>query len=117
MVKLIYNISRSNDGEQHNDNNDNAIKYLESNKDNILDMAEKHFENLVETLTNNTAPSSSNPILSLPQSSSTYPTASNESDPYKEDLGISHVAKMILMNDRIISDVSLPIHFQCIAEA
>ena len=60
--------------------------------------------------------SSSNHTLSLPQSSSTYPTASNESDPYKEDLGISHVAKMILMNDRIISDVSLPIHFQCIAE-
>ena len=56
-------------------------------------MAEKHFENLVETLTNNTAPSSSNPILSLPQSSSTCPTASNESDPYKEDLGNSHIAK------------------------
>jgi hypothetical protein len=60
---------------------------------------------------------SSNHTVSLPQSSSTYPTASNESDPYKEDLGISHIAKMILMNDRIISDVSLPIHFQCIAEA
>jgi hypothetical protein len=53
MVKLIYNIPRVNDGEQPEENNNNITKYLESNKDNILDLTEKHYENLVEVLTNN----------------------------------------------------------------
>jgi hypothetical protein len=36
--------------------------------DNILDLAEKHYENLVEALTNNAiATASSNPKLALPQ--------------------------------------------------
>jgi hypothetical protein len=55
MVKLNQNIFSPNDGEQHKNNNENnnIIKYRESNKDNILDLAEKHYENNVESLTNN----------------------------------------------------------------
>ncbi len=34
------------------DNNINITKYLEFNKDRILDLAEKNYENLVEALTN-----------------------------------------------------------------
>jgi hypothetical protein len=86
MINIIYKILTANDAKQHkddnNDNNGNAIKYLESNKDNILDLAEKHYENLVEALTNDSisrsASSSSNPTLSLPQSSSTLPNLSNQ---------------------------------------
>jgi F0F1-type ATP synthase gamma subunit len=63
MIKLIYNIPRANDGEQHEDPN-NIIQYLEFNKDNLLDLAEKYYENLVEALTNDSissaAASSSN---------------------------------------------------------
>jgi hypothetical protein len=55
MVKLIQNIPSANDGEHHKDNdNNNAIKYLELNKDSILYLTEKHYENLVEALVNNT---------------------------------------------------------------
>jgi hypothetical protein len=51
MIKLIQNISSTNDGEQYKDNNnDNAIKYLESNKDSLLDLAEKNYENLRITI-------------------------------------------------------------------
>lgn len=39
-----------NNGEQYKDNN-NIVKYLESNKDSILGLAEKNYENLVEVLT------------------------------------------------------------------
>ena len=53
MVKLIQNIPSANDGEQHKDNNNNITNYLEANKDTILAFAEKNYENLVETLTNN----------------------------------------------------------------
>ncbi len=85
MVKLIYNIASGNN-DDHNDNN-NIIKYLESNKVSLLDLAEKNFETLVEVLTNNaialTAAASSNPGLSLPQSSSTLPNLSNQSDTYR----------------------------------
>jgi len=67
MVKLIQNISTTNDGEQYKDDNNNITKYLEFNKNSILHLAEKHYENLVESLTNiaiNTAAhSSSNSIL------------------------------------------------------
>jgi len=80
MVKLIQNMPSANDSEQDKDNN-NITKYFESNKANLLDLAEKNFENLVEMLTNNaialTAAASSNPGLSLPQSSSTLPNLSN----------------------------------------
>ena len=58
-----------NDSEQNNNNGN--TKYLEVNKDNILYLTEKHYENLVEALTNdsisNGTTSSSNPTLSLPQ--------------------------------------------------
>jgi hypothetical protein len=86
MIKLIYNIPRANDGQQHKDNN--ITKYVEVNKDRLIDLAEKHYENLVEALTNNAIDSataaSSNPILSLPQSSlSTFPSLSNQSDNHR----------------------------------
>jgi hypothetical protein len=78
MVKSIYAISLTNvNDRRHNDNddNDNAIKCLESNKDNILDLTEKHYENIVEALTKDaidiaTSASSLNSTLSLPHSSS-----------------------------------------------
>ena len=59
-----------NNGEQYKDNN-NIVKYLESNKDSILGLSEKNYQNLVEALTNNTIDnaanaSSSDPALSLP---------------------------------------------------
>jgi DNA-binding CsgD family transcriptional regulator len=52
MVNLIQNIPSANDGEQHKDNN-SITKYLEFNKDRILTLTEKNYENLVEALTNN----------------------------------------------------------------
>jgi hypothetical protein len=82
MVKLIQNIPSANDGEQDKDNN--ITQYFESNKDSILYLTEKHYENLVEALThdviNRAADSSSSPnlTLSLPQSSSTFPGPSNK---------------------------------------
>jgi hypothetical protein len=87
-VKLIQNIPSANNGEQYKDNN-NIIKYLELNKDRIVNLGEKNYENLVEALTNNAinnaaaSPCSSNAILSLPQSSSTSPNLSTQSDPYR----------------------------------
>jgi uncharacterized protein with ATP-grasp and redox domains len=54
MINIIYKILTANDGEQDKDNNnDNVIKYLESSKDNLLDLAEKNYENLITALTNN----------------------------------------------------------------
>src|SRR5215213_4953002 len=54
MINIIYKIQATSDHQQHkNDNNDNAIKYLEFNNDALLDLAEKHYESLVKTLTNN----------------------------------------------------------------
>ncbi len=66
LVKLIQNMASANDGEQHEDNNNNIVKYLESNKDSILNLVEKNYENLVETLTDNainTTAVSSSPTL------------------------------------------------------
>jgi hypothetical protein len=86
MTKLIYNIPTGNDGEEHKDNN--IIKYLESNKDSILYLAEKNYENLVEVLTHNvmdTAGASSNPALSLSASSSTVSNPSTQSDTYRKE--------------------------------
>jgi hypothetical protein len=87
MIKLIQNIPSANDGEQDKDDNNNIIKYLEFNKDSILYLTEKNYENLVETLTNNvigtTADTSfsSNLVTSLPlSSSSTFSRPSDQSD-------------------------------------
>jgi F0F1-type ATP synthase gamma subunit len=78
MVNLIQNIPHANDGEQHKDNNINITNYLESNKDMILALTEKNYENLIEALTNDSISSaavySSNSMLSLPQSSSSSST-------------------------------------------
>jgi F0F1-type ATP synthase gamma subunit len=96
MVKLIQNIPSANDGEQNKDDNNNITKHLESNKDRILELAEKNFENLVEALTNNAiATASSNPTLSLPQSSSTFNVCpATQSDIFrKEDPGNYHNSK------------------------
>ena len=38
MVKLIHNISRANDGGQHEDNDNNITKYLKSNN-SLLNLA------------------------------------------------------------------------------
>jgi hypothetical protein len=51
MVKLIQNIPSANDGEQNKDNT--TLKYLEFNKDRIIDLSKKNYENLVEALANN----------------------------------------------------------------
>jgi hypothetical protein len=86
MVRLIQNMPNANDSEQYKDNN-NIAKYLESNKDSILSLAEKNYENLIEVLTNDAiktaAVSSSNPTLSLSQSSSTFSNLSTQSDTYR----------------------------------
>jgi hypothetical protein len=83
MANLIYNIPTTNDGEQHkDDNNNNAIKYLEVNKNSLSDLAEKHYENLVEALTNNAVDNTSpNPTLS----SSTFPSSFDQSDIYRRE--------------------------------
>jgi hypothetical protein len=89
MAKLIQNISSTNDGEQHKDNDINITQCFESNKDSILYLAETHYENLVETLTNNaveaTTYASPNPTLSSPQSSCTFPNLSNQSDTHRKE--------------------------------
>jgi hypothetical protein len=70
LVKLIQNIPSTNDGEHHKDDNNNITTYLEANKNGIVDLAEKNYQNLVEILTNNSiANASSNPTLSLLSSS------------------------------------------------
>jgi hypothetical protein len=80
MVKLIQNITGTNDDEQYKDNYINIIQYFESNKDRILNLGEKNYQNVVEALTNNameaTTYASPNPTLSLPQSSSRFPNLS-----------------------------------------
>jgi hypothetical protein len=88
MVKLIQNIPGANNGEQHTDNHTNINQYFECNKDSILCLTEKHYENLVEALINNVmntaAASKSNPTLSLRlSSSSTFPNLSNKNDIYR----------------------------------
>ncbi len=89
MVKLIQDIPSTNAG-MHDDNSNNITKYLESNKDNLLDLAEKNYEKLIEALTNDAVSkagvSPSNPTLSsLPQSSSTFPSLSNQIDTYRKE--------------------------------
>ena len=55
MTNIIYKILTTNYREQYkdNNNNDSSKKYLQPNNDNILDLAEKHYENLFEAFTNN----------------------------------------------------------------
>jgi hypothetical protein len=72
LVNVIHKIPTTNNSEQRKYNDINITKYLECNKDNLLDLAEKHYESLVEAMTNNVIDSaaascSSNPTLSLPQ--------------------------------------------------
>ncbi len=87
MMKLIYNISTTNVGDEHKDNSNNITKYLESNKFNILDLAEKQYENLVEELTNNAINNVINAGASSPPSdpklSSMFPRPSNGGDTYR----------------------------------
>jgi hypothetical protein len=77
----------SNDEQHKEHTKNNIIKHLEFNKDSLLvDLAEKQYENLVEALTNNAIDTpSSNPTLSLPQSStSTFNVGPyNQSDTYR----------------------------------
>jgi hypothetical protein len=82
MVKLIHNMPSANDGGQYKDNN-NITKYLEFNKDRILNLGEKNYEILVEVLTNNAiVAASSNPTLSLPSSTSMSSGQYNQNDSY-----------------------------------
>ena len=86
MVNLVYTISSTNNGEQHTNNNNNVTRYLEANKNSLLDLAEKNYKNIVEALTNNAiANASSNPTISLlSSSSSTFsPPPSDQSDTYR----------------------------------
>ena len=48
MINIIYKILTTNDREQYkdNNNNDSAINIFNPINDNILDFAEKHYENL-----------------------------------------------------------------------
>jgi hypothetical protein len=80
----------ANDGEQHKDNN-SITKYLELNKDRILNLAEK-YENLAEVLTNNAidiaasaSSASLNPTLSFPQSSSRFPNSLDQIDIFRKE--------------------------------
>jgi hypothetical protein len=64
MINLIYNTGTANNGEQLKGDNNNAIKYLESNKNMLSDLPEKNYQSLVEAITNdsiNTTPSTSLP--------------------------------------------------------
>jgi hypothetical protein len=89
MVNIINSIPiTANGSEQNKDNNNSITKYLESNKDRILNLVEKNYENLVEVLTNNAidhAYSSSNSTLSLNSSSTTFSNPSNQSDNYRKE--------------------------------
>ena len=85
MIKLIQNMPSMKDGEQSKDNNDNnnISEYLKFNNASLLNLAEKHYGNLVEALADNAitlTSASSNLELSLPSSSSsTFSGQSNQS--------------------------------------
>jgi hypothetical protein len=90
MINVIHKMATTNDVE-HKDGKNILIKYLELNKDRILNLGEKNYENLIEALTKDAigtaiaaSSSPSNPTLSLPQSSSpTFPNLSDQSDAYR----------------------------------
>jgi hypothetical protein len=79
----------ANDGEQYKDNNNNITKYIEHNKNILIDLAEKNYENLVEALTNDSisraAVSSSNSTLSVPRSSSTFSNSFDQIDIFRKE--------------------------------
>ncbi|HEX5893184.1 MAG TPA: hypothetical protein VFY41_10005 [Nitrososphaeraceae archaeon] len=113
MVKLIQNIPSANDGKQHEDSNDNnnITKYLESNKDRMLDLAGKQYENLLEALTNDyITNASSNTTLSSPQSSSpTFPNLSDQNDAYRmKTKKFMIIAKAILLINLITAAYIYP---------
>ena len=92
------NTPAANNGEQHKNDNNNIKKYLEFNRDRILDFAQKNYENLVEVFTNNAinsaVTSSSNPTSSVPQSSSRFSRPSTRTDTYRtEESEIHHNSK------------------------
>jgi hypothetical protein len=93
-LKLIHNMPSANNGEQYKDNK--ITKYLEANKDSLLDLTEENYENLVEVLTNNaianiTNASSFNSALSLPSSSSSaFPSPYNQNDSYRIEESDTH---------------------------
>jgi hypothetical protein len=84
-------MSTANNG-KHKDNN-NITNYLEPNKHNLLDLAEKNYGNLVEALATNAinavGASSSDPKLS-----SMFASASNRDNVYRiEEQGSFHNSK------------------------
>jgi hypothetical protein len=88
MVNLVYSISSTKDDELRKDNSNNVMKYLESNKNSLSDLAEKCYETIVEALTSDSiaiAASSSNPTLSSLQSPSIFPSPSNKSNSYGKE--------------------------------
>jgi hypothetical protein len=90
MINLIQNIAGADDGEQHKDNHINITKYFESNKDRILNLGEKNYENLVGALANDAivtvaSISSFNSISPLPWPSSTFLDPYNQSDTYTRE--------------------------------
>jgi hypothetical protein len=86
MVNLIYDMpTTANDRKQLKNSNDNnnIAKYLECNKDKILDLAEKNYQNLVEVLTNNVIVNTTTSFYStllVPLSSSIFSGLLNQSD-------------------------------------
>jgi hypothetical protein len=90
IVHLIHNIPTANDDYHRDNNNNNITKYFELNKNRLIDLAEKNYENLVEALTNNAIntfahSSSPNTTLSLPQSSSTIPNSFDQIDTFRKE--------------------------------
>jgi hypothetical protein len=78
MVRLVQNMPSANNGEQYKDNNNNITKYLEFNKDTLLELAEKNYQNLVQPLRDNAIDAAAtaaayNSTFSLPLSS-TFPS-------------------------------------------
>jgi hypothetical protein len=81
---LIYNTHDTGDDHRYDNNNDDndITKYHEFNKVIALDLAEKHYENLVEVLTNNAIDSAAYSNFTLPSPSS----SSSSISPFKPKL-------------------------------
>ena len=92
MIKAIYNISIANDDKDNKNNNNNIVNYLELNRDRILNLGQKNYENLVEAFTKNAidiaasaSSSSLNSTLSSMQSSSTFPNSYDLIDTFRKE--------------------------------
>jgi hypothetical protein len=72
MIDIIYKMVTPNNGEQHKDNHINITQYFESNRDRIMNLGEKNYENLVEALTNNAIDTVASSISSVLEPSSTF---------------------------------------------